>query len=107
MSLVSTASDRSSRSCLHSADTSAVLPEPTGPPTPMRSGSPGSRWRFGRSVWAWGSPSSKCGGMTCLSGDEQWTLALAVSLGDHVEQWVGQVGQLLAGIGGDLVAQRR
>ena len=41
MSLVSTASDSSSRSCRHSAATSAVLPEPTGPPMPMRSGSPG------------------------------------------------------------------
>ena len=54
MSLVSTASDSSSRSCLHSAATSAVLPEPTGPPMPMRSGSPGVALALGAigvTVW--------------------------------------------------------
>src|SRR3954447_571930 len=111
MSLVSTASDSSARSCLHSAATSAVLPDPTGPPTPMRSGSPGSLWRLGRSVCTWGSPAEsaerKCGGMACLSGDEQGALALAVPLGQHVEQRIGQVGQLLAGLGCGRLAQRR
>ena len=70
MSLVSTASDSSSRSCLHSAATSAVLPEPTGPPTPMRSGSPGCRARRGRSVWACGCAveEMRWHGMAFLSG---------------------------------------
>src|ERR1700687_804106 len=38
MSLVMAAMSKRSRSRLHSASTSAVLPEPTGPPTPTRSG---------------------------------------------------------------------
>ncbi|SKV65416.1 Uncharacterised protein [Mycobacteroides abscessus subsp. abscessus] len=41
MSLVRTATEISSRKVRHSAATSAVLPDPTGPPIPMRSGSPG------------------------------------------------------------------
>src|ERR1019366_4304103 len=36
MSLVTTAMSSRSRSRLHSRSTSAVLPEPTGPPTPTR-----------------------------------------------------------------------
>src|SRR4029077_9893903 len=38
MSLVMAAISYRSRSALHSASISAVLPEPTGPPTPTRSG---------------------------------------------------------------------
>src|SRR6476620_9611856 len=100
MSLVSTASDSSSRSCLHSAATSAVLPEPTGPPTPTRSGSPGSRWRLYHSKKNCGWPSMKCGGMVSLSGDEQGSLALAMLLRKCIEQRIGQVGQLLGRLDG-------
>ena len=47
------------------AATTAVLPEPTGPPIPIRSGSPGTRTRLGRpSPWSCGCPSMKCGGMS-------------------------------------------
>ncbi len=41
-----------------------------------------------------------------LSGREQGSLAVAVSLGQHVEQRIGQVGQLLAGRCGGLIARR-
>jgi hypothetical protein len=48
--------------------------------------------------------------MACLSGtsgNEQGSLAFAVALGQQVEQRIGQVGQLLAGLGGGGLAQRR
>src|SRR5689334_25189382 len=38
MSLVTTTRSQRSRIVLHSISTSVVLPEPTGPPTPTRSG---------------------------------------------------------------------
>src|SRR6266571_4174537 len=38
MSLVMAAISKRPRKCLHSASISAVLPEPTGPPTPTRRG---------------------------------------------------------------------
>src|SRR5262245_51407952 len=38
MSLVTTAISKRSRSARHSANVNAVLPEPTGPPIPTRSG---------------------------------------------------------------------
>src|SRR4051794_13192984 len=110
MSLVNTASDSSSRSSRHSAATRAVLPEPTGPPTPIRNGSSAVRGRLGRSGW-WrcGSPSVKWGAMAGigLSGDEQWALAFGVALGQHIEQRVGQIGKLLASQVGGLVTQLR
>src|SRR5690349_8522505 len=104
MSLVSTARDSSSRSSRHNAATNAVLPDPTGPPTPTRSGSPAVRSRLGR--WGCGSPSMKCGGMVILSRCEQGTLAFTVPLCEHIEQRVGQVGELFARQLGGLVAHR-
>src|ERR1700722_11691887 len=55
MSLVTTASATSSRSARHSAATSAVLPEPTGPPIPIRSARParGGAW-CASALWSCG-----------------------------------------------------
>ncbi|CKQ13041.1 Uncharacterised protein [Mycobacterium tuberculosis] len=104
MSLVSTASDSSPRNCRHSAATSAVLPEPTGPPTPMRSGSPGLRTRLGRAgtvcEWGW-----ECVAMPYLSGNEQGTHALVMPLGERVQQRIRQVCQSGCGLLRDLLAQ--
>ena len=108
MSLVSTASDSSSRSCRHSAATSAVLPEPTGPPMPMRSGSPGCARTRGRSVWSCGWPSMKCGGMVSLSGDEQGIARVrrAAAPGRRAEDRTGRRAPWPASRGG-VLAQRR
>src|ERR1700689_2834566 len=47
MSFVTTAISKRSRRRLHSASTSAVFPEPTGPPTPSRKTSAGCAPRSG------------------------------------------------------------
>src|SRR6478735_4856431 len=63
MSLVTTTRSQRSRMVLHSISTSVVLPEPTGPPTPTRSGGNG---RVRRAIW--------CRGLivlSSLSGAEQ------------------------------------
>src|ERR1700710_772840 len=95
MSLVTTASRSSAPSARQSAATSAVLPDPTGPPIPMRNArgpvasgacgsTPGSGWLCGTS-----STSCACGedgSCGCCSGCKETHLPGCVELGADVEQ---------------------
>src|SRR5688572_2561313 len=109
MSLVTTARDSRSRRTRHSAATVAVLPEPTGPPKPIRrarrlpSGRRGSAlwvWRCGR-VTGWsrctGAP-GRCGGEG--SGGEEADGPGGVLLAGDVQQRGGRGGQDGDALGG-------
>src|SRR5690348_5085382 len=99
MSLVTTASESSSRRVRQSAATVAVLPEPTGPPSPIRSarGRAGAdqAWRTGAS---YGSTWSRC---------KETHLPGAVLLGMDIEQRGGGRGQLAALGGGHGLGRHR
>src|ERR1700742_1406223 len=84
MSLVTTTRSQRSRIALQSISTSVVLPEPTGPPTPTRSG--GRRlerlatWCSGVGVWACvvmavstrsGTEQARILGLVARAGDAQ------------------------------------
>src|SRR2546421_12302301 len=89
MSLVTTARRSSAPSARHSAATSAVLPDPTGPPIPMR------RARVPESSAGCGSTSG-CGWVCVLSGRKETHLPGGVDLGGDVGQRCavrGQVGR--------------
>src|SRR3954451_23019829 len=113
MSLVTTPRDSRSPSARHSAATSAVLPEPTGPPMPTRSG-PASRVRCACGSWLWSPLINSPPGQG--SRREQGHLAAALPLGEQIEERIAVVRQLRPGTGGragrggghllDLVGQR-
>src|SRR5215218_1007218 len=120
MSLVTTASATSSASARHSAATRAVLPEPTGPPTPIRNGrrtpwvtaAAGACSGAGPS-WECPCPSSECPWPFCSSrsGCKESHLPVVVALGKDVEQGSGrgrqqgQPGGVGVGEGGRLIGQ--
>src|SRR3954466_4875251 len=100
MSLVTTARSYSAPSVRHSAAASAVLPEPTGPPRPTRSGPP-CRCGARASVW------SRLESFRLWSGGKEPVLPCGVQLGEQVEERVGgrrQPGD--GGLGGDRIEVR-
>src|SRR5215207_9556566 len=84
MSLVTTAIAKSAASARHRAATSAVLPEPTGPPMPMRTA---RRW-----AWVSGACRSSC---TWISGRKETHLPGGVIFGVDVELGSGAGGQVV------------
>src|SRR5690349_13393087 len=95
MSLVTTATRRSWARARHRAATSAVLPEPTGPPMPTRT----ARGASGR---AWWGSSCGCGCVCSTSAGKESYLPCGVVLGGDVEQRRRrgrQVGGGPAGVG--------
>src|SRR5690349_5401101 len=97
MSFVTTASDRSWARAWQSAATSAVFPEPTGPPMPIRSGRAVSgRAACGSSSgcgWVCGGSSVPCG--RSWSGRKETHLPGGVVLGTDVEQRSAVRGQVV------------
>src|SRR3954451_9819587 len=85
MSLVTTARSYSLPSVRHSAAARAVLPEPTGPPRPTRSGP------LRRS--AAGASAEEC---RSWSGDKEKVPSGGVHLGEEAEQGIGRRGEVRA-----------
>src|ERR1700761_359977 len=83
MSLVTPATESEAPSVRQSAATRAVLPEPTGPPMPIRTG-PSPCARCG-----WESPSSS----SLWSGGKVPRPSGGVLLGEEVEQGIGVRGR--------------
>src|SRR4051794_7091153 len=102
MSLVTTARLTGPGPCAsarQSAATRAVLPLPTGPPTPMRSGPPRARPLQGAPAapepWAWGS------GSRCKEGHLSEVGGAGVCRAEEVEDWGGAPSENPAlGVGG-------
>src|SRR4051794_34311635 len=135
MSFVTTASASRSASARHSAATRAVLPDPTGPPTPIRSArrappvtAAAGAWSGTGASWPW-LCSSSCSwacawpcspavrSLGAWSAGKEGHLPVVVALGEDVEQGsgggrqqrqpVGVGGGQAGGLRGEAVQGRR